>query len=244
MNSFITGRNPVAEWLRTDMPVLRLIIAEGLRGKTISDIIDSASAKSIPIIRMRRHRISELIGHEKHQGVAAEIRMREYDRLEDIFRVAQQSNEPPLIAILDGIQDPQNLGAIIRSAEGAAFHGIIIPQHRAAGLTPSVFKASAGAAAYFPIVRVVNISRLIDDLKREGIWIVGTSREGGRPYWELDFKDGTGIVLGSEGEGMHRIVREKCDFLASIPMMGRIESLNVSVAAGLIFFEARRQRNF
>jgi 23S rRNA (guanosine2251-2'-O)-methyltransferase len=182
------------------------------------------------------------MGHDRHQGVAAQVEMPPYAEMDDLFHQAQKRKEAPFFALLDGVQDPQNLGAIIRSADGAGVHGSISPKDNAVGYTPAVLKASAGAAAYVPVVQVTNLVRTMNALKEAGLWLTGTDHTGDRFYTEIDYKGPLGIVMGSEGKGLRRLVLESCDFLAAIPMKGHVNSLNVSVASALMFFEARRQR--
>jgi 23S rRNA (guanosine2251-2'-O)-methyltransferase len=176
--------------------------------------------------------------------VAARIVLPDYVEIEDILERARAANEPPLIAVLDCVQDPGNFGAILRSADGAGVHGIIIPKDNAAPLTPAVFKASAGAAAHVAIARVTNLTRAISDLQKEGLWFVATDQDAPKLYTEIDLKGPIGLVLGSEGKGVRRLVAEQCDFMARIPLRGQVSSLNVSAAAAVLFFESRRQRGF
>ena len=178
-----------------------------------------------------------------HQGVVADVASVErYVQVEDILDRAEKMNQKPLIGFLDGVQDPHNLGAIIRSADGAGLHGLVIPKDNSVGLTPAVFKASAGAAAHVPVARVTNMVQTMKKLKKMGLWFVGTDHTAEKSYYEMDLAMPIGIVLGSEGQGVRRLVRENCDFLASIPMHGQVNSLNVSVAAALFFFQASQQR--
>jgi len=239
----IYGRNSVQVWLDSGLPVKRLIIAADTQGSALQKIEESAASRGITVTRLQRHTLIDIVGHNRHQGVAAEIRMPAYVSVDDILAVAEKKNEPALVCILDGVQDPQNFGAIIRAADGAGVHGIIIAKDRAVGLTPAVFKSSAGAAVHVPVAQVVNISRAIEELKEKGLWITGAAESSDTSFKKGDYKGPVGLVLGGEGDGIRRLVKEKCDFLVSIPMFGRINSLNVSVAAGLLFYEARLQRN-
>ena len=170
--------------------------------------------------------LEEYVNNTHHQGVAAEVKTPSYSEVEDIFQVAAEKKEPAFFAILDGVQDPHNLGAILRSADGAGVHGIIIPKDKAVGMTPAVFKASAGAAAHVPVACVTNLVRIIEELKKKGLWIIGTDQEAESDCFQMDYKGPIAIVLGGEGKGMRRLLREKCDFLASIPMYGKVNSLN------------------
>jgi 23S rRNA (guanosine2251-2'-O)-methyltransferase len=242
MSQFIYGRNPVLEWLAAELPPKKILIARDLKSPAVQEIVQLATQKKIPLQRFDRQAMDKLVGHPHHQGVVAEVDTSAYAEINDILAIAEQRQEPPLIGILDDIQDPHNLGAILRSAEGAAMHGIIIPKDKAVGLTPVVFKASAGAAALVPVAQVTNLARSMEELKEAGLWFVGTDDSAQESFMSSDFKGPTGIVLGSEGKGMRRLIREKCDFLVRIPMYGKINSLNVSIAAALMFFEARRQR--
>ena len=176
------------------------------------------------------------------QGIIAVIDSYRYVEIEEILAVAQQKNEPPFILILDEIEDPHNLGALIRSAECAGIHGIIIPLHNAASINPTVIKTSAGATAHLPIARVINIAQTLDELKKSGVWIVGAEMESDKLYYEHDYRGSLAIVIGNEGKGIRRLVKEKCDFLVKIPMHGKIDSLNASVAGALVMFEAAKRR--
>ncbi len=242
MSQFIYGRNPVLEWLAADMPPKKILLARDLKGQAVQEIVQLAGQKKVPLQRFDRQALDKMVGHQHHQGVVAEVDKSAYVEIEGILNVAKGRSELPLVGILDGVQDPHNLGAILRSAEGAGIHGIIIPKDNAVGLTPAVVKASAGAAALMPVAQVTNLARAMDALKEAGLWLIGTDDSAQQSYLQSDLKGPVGIVLGSEGKGMRRLVREKCDFLMRIPLYGKISSLNVSVAAALVFFEARRQR--
>ncbi|MDD4871264.1 MAG: 23S rRNA (guanosine(2251)-2'-O)-methyltransferase RlmB [Kiritimatiellae bacterium] len=238
----IYGRHPVRVWLDSELPVKRILIATETQGQTLREIEEIAVKRGITVTRMTRTVLIKIVGHNMHQGVAAEVKMPAYVSIDDILKVAEKKNEPPLVCILDGIQDPQNFGAVIRTADGAGVHGIIVAKDRAVGLTPASFKASAGAAAHVPVAQVVNISRALEELKSKGLWITGAVEDAEVSYKKGDFKGPVGLVLGAEGIGIRRLVKEKCDFLVSVPMFGKINSLNVSVAAALLFYEARMQR--
>jgi 23S rRNA (guanosine2251-2'-O)-methyltransferase len=239
----IYGRNTVRVWLDSDLPVRRVLVADDTHGQAIDGIIEIAGQRKITVSRMPRHTLIKIVGHNRHQGVAAEVKMPPYASIDDILKVSQQRKEPPFVCVLDGVQDPQNFGAILRTADAAGVHGIIVAKDRAVGLTPAVFKASSGAAACLPVAQVVNISRALEQLKEKGLWITGAVQGAEMSYKKGDFKGPVGLVLGGEGEGIRRLVKEKCDFLVSIPMFGRIESLNVSAAAALLFYEVRMQRS-
>ena len=242
MRQTIYGRNAVLEWLFSGLPVTQILVSGELHGQAIKKIHTISQQKKIPIKNVDRLQLAKITGTDNHQGIAASVKTPDYVELGDILNRARQKNEKPLIAILDGIQDPHNFGAIIRSADGAGVHGIIIPKDKAVALTPTVFKASAGAAAFVPVAMVTNIARTIDELKKTGFWVTGVDQDGDISYTKADYNGALALVLGSEGSGIRRLVRDKCDFLVSIPMHGQVNSLNVSVAAALLFFEARRQK--
>lgn len=242
MKQTIYGRNAVLEWLYSGLPVTQILVSSDLRGQTVKKIQSLAQQSKIQIKIIDRLQLGKITGTDNHQGVAARVITPDYVELRDILKRAEQKNEKPLIAILDGIQDPHNFGAIIRSADGAGVHGIIIPKDKSVTLNPTVIKASAGAAAFVPVTMVTNIARTIDELKKEGFWITGVDQAGDIDYTGADYNGAIALVLGSEGTGIRRLVRDKCDFLVSIPMRGKVNSLNVSVAAALLFFEARRQK--
>ncbi|MBN2357209.1 23S rRNA (guanosine(2251)-2'-O)-methyltransferase RlmB [candidate division KSB1 bacterium] len=244
MSDYIYGRNPVLEWLHGPLRVKKLYVLRGISDHFLQEINAAALKKSIPISRLDRHELGRLAGTENHQGVVAQIELPVDATMDDILQKAKEKDEPPLLAALDCVQDPHNLGAILRSADGAGVHGVVIPRDKAAQITPAVVKSSAGAAVHMPIARVTNLARTIDELKEAGLWFVGTDHEAPRRFDQVDLKGPIGIVLGGEGKGLRRLVRERCDFLVKIPMAGRINSLNVSVAAALLFFEARRQRGW
>ncbi|HNW59881.1 MAG TPA: 23S rRNA (guanosine(2251)-2'-O)-methyltransferase RlmB [bacterium] len=244
MLAYIYGRNPVLEWLRAGYPTEKLLISRELSGAALQEIEKLAAGLNLAVENVSRPELARAAGSDHHQGVAARITLPDYVEVDEILARAAQRNEPPLLAILDCVQDPHNLGAILRSADGAGVHGVIIPKDNAAPMTAAVFKASAGAAAHVAVARVTNLSRTMDELKERGIWFAGTDEEGEQLYTELDLKGPTGLVLGSEGKGLRRLVREECDFVARIPLRGKVSSLNVSVAAAVLFFEARRQRGF
>ncbi|MBC8184151.1 23S rRNA (guanosine(2251)-2'-O)-methyltransferase RlmB [candidate division KSB1 bacterium] len=238
----IYGKNPVIEALESDQPVNKIYIIKGKKTPFFSNLFQSARQKGIPVRELEKNKLQELAGNSGHQGVVAVLSQVSYSEIEDIFERADEIKESPLIAILDEIQDPHNLGAIIRSAEAFGFHGIIIPKDRATGLTETVTKTSAGAVAHIPVVRVTNLARTIDELKKEGMWIAGTDHETKEFFYEADLNRSLGVVIGSEGKGIRPLIKKKCDFLVSIPMGGKVNSLNASVAAAIVFCEARSQR--
>ena len=240
--NMIEGRKPVLEALRSGRTVHRIILAQGIReDAVIREIMELAQRNSISVQWMDRQEISDLSSGDVHQGVLAQTEAYRYKTLESIIRKAKDRQEPPFVIVLDRITDPQNLGSIIRTAEGCGAHGIVIPRRRACGVTPAVVKASAGAVEYVPIARVVNITRTLNWLKQQGFWIIGADMEG-NPYYLTDLKGSVALVLGSEGLGIGRLVKENCDTLVSIPMMGRVQSLNVSVAGAILMYEVLRQR--
>jgi len=238
----IFGRNPVLELLKSNKSINKIIIAKGSQKGSIQEIVKLAKEKGIPFQEVDKNHLNKMFPWENHQGVAALISVADYMDWQDILVSAQEKNEEPLIIMLDEIEDPHNLGAILRTADAVGAHGVIIPKRRAVPLTEGVAKASAGAVEYVPVARVGNLAQTIDALKKEGCWIVGTSLQG-QPLYEQNLKGPLVVVIGSEGKGLSRLTEEKCDFLVSIPMNGKINSLNVSVATGVVMYEILRQRN-
>lgn len=237
----IEGRNAVMEAFRSGRTVDKLFVQEGLKDGPILSITREAKKNKTIINYVSKERLDEIAEGSHHQGVVAQVAAYTYASVDDILAKAEKKKEPPFIILLDGIEDPHNLGAIIRTACLAGAHGVIIPKHRAVGLTSTVAKASAGALNYVPVAKVNNIGRTIDDLKKKGLWFVCADM-GGTTMYDLDLKGPIGLVIGNEGEGVSRLVREKCDMVASIPMKGEIDSLNASVAAGVLMYEIVRQR--
>lgn len=237
----IEGRNAVIEAFRSGKPIDRLFIQDGLQDGPIQTIKREAKKHDTMIKFVTKERLDQMSDTGKHQGVIAYAAAYEYAQVEDLLERAREKDEPPFLVLLDNIEDPHNLGAIIRTANLAGAHGVIIPKNRAAGLTATVARTSAGALNYTPVARVTNLARTIEDLKKEGLWFVCADMDGTTMY-DLDLKGAIGLVIGNEGEGVSRIVREKCDFTASIPMKGDIDSLNASVAAGVLAYEIVRQR--
>lgn len=237
----IIGRNPVTEALRSGRDIDKLMVGRGLEG-SIKKIIGMAKEKRIPITFADKQALDRAAGAGTHQGVIAYVSAYEYAEVSDILAAARAKGEDPFIIILDGLEDPHNLGAIMRTAEGAGAHGVIVPKRRSVGLTDTVAKSSAGAIEYVPVARVVNIARTIDDLKKEGVWVAACDM-GDTNYYEADLSESIAVVIGSEGFGISRLVREKCDFTVSMPMMGKITSLNASNAAAVLMYEVRRQRD-
>jgi 23S rRNA (guanosine2251-2'-O)-methyltransferase len=242
MSEILCGRNPVSEAIRAGAVFEKIYIVHTPKNGPYASLASLAKRQNIKIEFVSRQKLSEISGDKNPRGVAAVVRSQPYAAVGDILDAATAAKEPPLVILLDNIQDPHNLGAIIRTADSAGVHGVIIPKKRSAGLTGTVAKTSAGASAHMAVARVSNLNYTIDELKEKNIWFVGTDAQASLSYTEVDMTGPTGIVIGSEGDGMHRLVREKCDFLVKIPMYGRVNSLNASVAAGLLFYEARRQR--
>ena len=242
-DGLIEGRNAVIEALRVGTAIDKIYIAKGETDKTLGHIASKARAAGIVVVEADRRKLDGMSRTHAHQGVIALAAVREYVSVEDILADAAAKNEKPLIVVCDEISDPHNLGAIIRTAYCAGAHGVIIPKRRSAGLTSVVAKTSAGAVSYIPVARVANIPSLLKDLKKQGVWVFGTAADGTTDLYTADLKGPAAIVIGSEGSGMTRLVSENCDFLVSIPMKGRISSLNASAAAAILLYEAVRQRS-
>ena len=237
----IEGRNAVIEAYRAGRPIAKLFILDGCQDGPILTIKREAKAKQTPVKFVTKERLDQLSETGKHQGVIAYAAAYEYATVEEILDNARQKGEAPFLFLLDNIEDPHNLGAIIRTANLAGAHGVIVPKNRAAGLTAVVAKTSAGALNFTPVARVTNLAKTIEELKKEGIWFVCADM-GGTTMYDLNLKGPIGLVIGNEGEGVGRLVKEKCDMVASIPMKGDIDSLNASVAAGVLAYEIVRQR--
>ena len=237
----IEGRHPVMEAFRSGRTIDKLFVLDGCEDGPVKSIIRAAKKQDTYIRFVKKERLDQLSETHQHQGVIAVAAAYNYSTVEDILAIAREKNEEPFIFLLDGIEDPHNLGAIIRTANLAGAHGVIIPKHRAVGLTGVVAKTSAGALNYTPVAKVANLGQTIDQLKKEGLWFV-CGHMGGDVMHRLNLKGPIGLVVGNEGEGVSRLVREKCDYIASIPMKGDIDSLNASVAAGILAYEIVRQR--
>lgn len=237
----IEGRNAVIEAFRAGKPIDKIFILDGCQDGPVSTIKREAKKKDVMIKYVTKERLDQISETGKHQGVIAYAAAYEYAELEDIFDNAKEKGEDPFIMILDNIEDPHNLGAIIRTANLAGAHGVIIPKNRAVGLTATVARTSAGALNFTPVVKVTNISKTIQELKNRGLWFVCADM-GGTEMYKLNLKGPIGLVIGNEGDGVSRLVRENCDMIASIPMKGDIDSLNASVAAGVLAYEIVRQR--
>jgi len=245
--NIVYGLNAVMEALRAGKrPIDSITILESARPDRIKLLLDLARQKRIPIHRVPRLDLDRNLGEARHQGVVARIAAMRYADAEELLESLETkigTPDPPFVMGLDGIEDPRNMGSILRTAECAGVHGVFIPERRATGLTDVVAKVAAGALEYVPVARVTNLVRLIEQLKERNIWVVGAAGEAKQLYTEWDWNLPTAIVLGNEGQGLHRLVRESCDTLVRIPVMGNLESLNVSVAAGVLLYEVRRQRS-
>ncbi|HHW91280.1 MAG TPA: 23S rRNA (guanosine(2251)-2'-O)-methyltransferase RlmB [Firmicutes bacterium] len=238
----IEGRNAVLEALRSGRPIGKILVAEGSRPGPLQELRRLARERGVLVQEVERMRLDRMSLTGKHQGVIALALAKEYVTVDDILRVARERQEEPFLLVLDGIEDPHNLGALIRTAEGAGVHGVVVPKRRAAPLTAAVGRASAGALEYMAVAQVPNLARCIEDLKSRGLWVVGADPQGERVYTAADLTGPIAVVIGSEGKGIHRLVKEKCDFLVTLPMRGRISSLNASVAGSLVMYEIVRQR--
>ena len=237
----IIGRNAVTEALRSGRSMDSLLVAKGERGGSVGKIIGQCRDKGIVVKEVDIRKLDKLCGGANHQGVAAWAAVHEYSSIEDILSLAESRGEPPFVIICDEIEDPHNLGAIIRTADACGAHGIIIPKRRGVALTYAVGKVSAGAVEYVPVARVANLASTIEELKEKGFWVYGADMDGTR--WDKqDYSGSVALIVGSEGRGISRLVKEKCDFIVSLPMKGKINSLNASVAAGILMYEIAKNR--
>ena len=241
-DGIIEGRNAVIEALRAGTAIDKIYIARGETDAALGHIASTARGRGVVVVEADRRKLDNMSRTHAHQGVIALAAVREYASVEDILSAAREKGEPPLIVVCDELSDPHNLGAVIRTAECAGAHGVIIPKRRSAGLTAVVAKTSAGAVSHVPVARVPNLPALLKELKDEGVWIFGTAADGDRVLYDADLKGPAAIVLGSEGDGMGRLVAENCDFKVRIPMKGKLNSLNASAAAAILLYEAVRQR--
>ena len=241
-DGIIEGRNAVIEALREGTPVDKIYLARGETDSALGHIASTARSRGIVVVECDRRKLDGMSRTHSHQGVIALAAGREYASVDDILNAAREKGEPPLIVVCDELSDPHNLGAVIRTAECAGAHGVIIPKRRSAGLTAVVAKTSAGAVSHVPVARVPNLPALLDELKEAGVGVFGTAADGDRLRYDADLKGPAAIVIGSEGTGMGRLVAEKCDFKVRIPMKGRLNSLNASAAAAIMLYEAVRQR--
>lgn len=242
-NELIEGRNAVIEALRAGRAIDKIYLARGEVDKTLGHIASRARDQGLVVVECDRRKLDFMSRTHAHQGVIALAAVKETVSVADILAIAAERGEPPFVVVCDEISDGHNLGAIIRSAECAGAHGVIIPKRRSAGLTAIVDKASAGAAEHMAVARVPNLPAALQELKKEGLWVYGTAADGQSDLWHTDFSGAVALVIGSEGDGMGRLVRESCDFIVSLPMKGRVSSLNASVAAGIVMYEVMRQRS-
>ncbi len=240
--SIIAGRNPVMEALKAGTLIEKVVILAGVKGSAIERIRALAKRNRVPCVEAGKQRFRELVSDATTQGVVAIVGTKAYVELEEILRIAADRNEPAFLLILDEIEDPQNLGALLRTAECVGVHGAIIPKHHAASVNQTVARTSAGASEHLPVAKVTNIATTIDDLKSKGVWIIGTDASAEKAYTAIDYTSPVAIVIGNEGKGMRHLVREKCDFLVKIPLFGKIASLNASVAGALVMYEVSRKR--
>lgn len=239
----LEGRNSVFEALKSNRSINKILIAKGDREGSIKQIVALAREKGVVIKDVDRMVLDSISSTHSHQGVIAYVAIKDYVEVDDILNIAEQKNEPAFIVILDEITDAYNLGSVLRTANAVGAHGIIIPKRRAIGLNVAVSKASAGAVEYVPVARVTNISQTIEYLKKKNIWVVGTDATGEKPFFKSDLKGPVALVIGSEGEGMGKLVRERCDFVVNIPMQGEIASLNAAVAGAIVMYEILKQRS-
>jgi len=242
MSEKLEGRNPVLEALKSGRTINKILIAKGDKHGSIREIIGLARSKGLVVQEVDRKKLDALAESASHQGIIAFVAPKAYVEVEDILQIAQDKEEPPFLVLLDGVEDPHNLGSILRSADGAGAHGVVIPQRRAVGLTAIVGKTSAGAMEYLPVARITNMAQTIDSLKEQGLWIVGADMDGQEFYYQANLTGPIALVIGGEGKGLGRLVKEKCDFLVRIPMKGRVSSLNAAVAGSLLMYEVSRQR--
>ncbi|MBE0313601.1 MULTISPECIES: 23S rRNA (guanosine(2251)-2'-O)-methyltransferase RlmB [unclassified Niallia] len=241
-NDYIVGKNAVIEALKSERDVNKILIAEGSQKGQMQTVIGLAKNSNVLVQFVPKKKLDTLVD-ANHQGVVAQVAAYQYAEMDDLFALAEKRNEAPFFMLLDEIEDPHNLGSIMRTADAVGAHGIIIPRRRAVGLTATVAKASTGAIEHIPVVRVTNMARAIDELKERGVWIAGTDAKGKEDYRRFDGTMPLGLVIGSEGKGMGRLIRDKCDFLIQLPMAGAVTSLNASVAAALLMYEVYRKRH-
>lgn len=243
MQDKLTGINAVTEALQGSRKVELIYVLESQEGKRIDAIREEASRQRISVKEIKRERMDQMAGHPKHQGILALVKAYNYADLEDALALAARREEAPFIIILDGIEDPNNLGAVIRTAECAGVHGVVIPKHHAAEITPAAGRASAGAIEHMLVIRATNLVNTIEELKKQGFWIIGADMDGENDYFNCSIPTPAALVIGSEGKGIRRLVKEHCDLLLRIPLYGRVNSLNASVAAALLIYEVVRQVN-
>lgn len=239
----LEGRNSVLEALKSERSINKILVSKGEREGSIKQILALAKEKGIVFQEVDRSILDNMSSTHSHQGVIAYVSAKQYVDVDDILKVAEEKGEAPFIIILDEITDSYNLGSILRTADAVGAHGVIIPKRRAIGLTASVSKASAGAIEYMPVARVTNIAQTIEYLKKKNIWVIGTDSTGEKSFYKSDLKGSVAVVIGSEGEGIGKLIREKCDFVVNIPMKGQISSLNAAVAGAIVMYEVLKQRN-
>ena len=242
MEDVIAGRNSVGEALKSGRPLNKLLIAKGERQGSLRELAGIAKDKGILVQEVEPQRLAQLAPGQRHQGVVAMASPVEYAEVEDILAAAESKGEAPLIVVLDELEDPHNLGAVLRTVDAAGAHGVIIPKRRSCPLSTTVAKTSAGAVEYVPVARVANLAQTLDKLKKAGVWVAGCDMDGTENYFEASLKGPLALVIGGEGRGLWRLVKEHCDFLVRIPMQGHVNSLNASVACSLVLYEAVRQR--
>jgi 23S rRNA (guanosine2251-2'-O)-methyltransferase len=240
--NWVTGLHAVEEALTAGRPLDRIVVARGRHGDRVGEVMRLAKSRGVPVRFEDRQQLDRLAGTREHQGIAALAAAKPVVELEDLLQTKRGQSADGFLVLLDGVEDPHNVGAIVRSALAAGAQGVVIPERRAAGLSDTVERASAGALAHLPVARVKNLVRAMEQTKEAGYWLVGLDERAEKNYTEVDLKGSVGIVLGREGEGLHELTRKRCDFLVSIPTAGPVRSLNVSVAAGIILFETVRQR--
>lgn len=241
-SEMICGKNPVLEALRSGREINKIFIAEGVKKTGVNELLDLARERGVLVQFVPKKKVEMLADNENHQGIVAAVAAYDYAELDDVFAAAKAKEQDPFILILDELEDPHNLGSIMRTADAVGVHGIIIPKRRAVGLTSVVAKASTGAIEHVPVVRVNNLSQTVEELKERGVWIAGTDAKKSVDYRKMDATLPLAVIIGSEGKGMSRILKEKCDFLYHLPMVGHVTSLNASVAAALLMYEVYRKR--
>jgi 23S rRNA (guanosine2251-2'-O)-methyltransferase len=239
---FVAGRNSVLEALKGERSINKILVAKGERHGSVREIIGLAKGQGLIVQEVEQAKLDAMTEGVRHQGVVAMVAPVAYVEIEDILAKARSLNEPPFIVLLDELEDPHNVGAILRTADAAGVHGVLIPKRRSCPLSATVAKTSAGAVEYVPVARVGNIAQTVERLKKEGLWVVGADADGDKTYYKADLRGPLLLVIGSEGQGLGRLTKEACDFLVSIPMRGKISSLNASVACSLLLYEVMRQR--
>ena len=240
-DEWIVGRHPVTEAIQSGREINKIWINKQSQGLS-QDLMNQVKERKITVQFVPRQKLDQLVGSERHQGIVASVAAHEYAEIDDLFQVAEKRGEHPFFIMLDGLEDPHNLGSVLRTADAVGAHGVIIPKNRAVGLTSVVAKASTGAIEYIPVARVTNLSQTIKELKERGVWFIGTAADAPKDYKNLEADMPICLIIGNEGKGMSRIVKEACDFLISIPMKGKVSSLNASVATGLLLYEVLRVR--